>query len=224
MPNHLCYAASIHSTLEDISYDEGSQFLKLYYSGLGPWNEETQPLHLPSDGEKPIQVIKQDAAKVKHYYDNVSTSAMFKMSDLFQFDPEVCTSHTAQCCWPRDRQADDNNGDCATPYDSNCIDKDVADNTDLCYSELAKTPYANDIDANGFSMFDGEGPVHCHRCVWSSNKQETTSRYKANALFFISMYDHMHQRGYVGNIPGSPMCGCVEHVSYWGKCSIIDKT
>jgi len=26
----------------------------------------------------------------------------------------------------------------------------------------------------------------------------------------VSMYDHMYQRGYVRNVPGAPMCGCVE--------------
>ena len=207
----------MRSTLEDISYDEGSQFLELYYSGRGTWNEETETLHFPSDGKTPAQVIKQDAAKVKQYYDTLSKRAMFKMPDLFQFDPDVCVSHTAQCCWPRDRQANDNNGNCASPYDSNCVDKDAGDNTDLCYNELSKAPYANDVDATGFSIFDEEGPVHCHGFAWSPDKQETTSRYKANALFFISMYDHMYQRGYVGNIPGSPMCGCVEHVSYLGQ-------
>ena len=38
-----------------------------------------------------------------------------------------------------------------------------------------------------------------------------TSRYKANVLFFVSIYDHMHNRVYVENIPGAPMCGYVKH-------------
>ena len=88
-----------------------------------------------------------------------------------------------------------------------------ADNTDLCYNELTKAPYSNDIDANGFSVYDDEGPVHCHGFAWSTDEREASSRYKANNLFFVSMYDHMYKRGYVGNIPGSPMCGCVETVS-----------
>lgn len=134
------------------------------------------------------------------------------MPELPQFDPSVCTAHAAQCCWPRDRQANDNNGNCNSPYDSNCVDKDVGDNTDLCYNKLDAAPYANGIRANGFSTYDNEGPVHCHGFAWSTKDQEITSRYKANALFFVSMYDHMYQRGYVENIPGSPMCGCVEHV------------
>ena len=52
--------------------------------------------------------------------------------------------------------------------------------------------------------------MHCHGFAWSPDDREVTSRFKANALFFVSFYDHMHNRGYVGNVPGSPMCGCVE--------------
>ena len=86
----------------------------------------------------------------------------------------------------------------------------LGDNTDLCYNELGAAPYANGIDANGFSVYDDEGPIHCHGFAWSADELEASSRFKANALFFVSMYDHMYQRGYVGNVPGSPMCGCVE--------------
>lgn len=191
--------------------------MQLHYDGRGPWNEETETLLYPSDGETPVQVLKQDAAKVKTYYE-LSKHTQLEMPNLAQFDPSTCAAHVAQCCWPRDRQANDNNGNCATPYDKNCVDKDVADNTNLCYNELGKAPYSNEMDAAGFSIYDGddnngEGAIHCHGFAWSMDDLETTSRFKANALFFVSMYDHMHNRGYVDEIPGSPMCGCVEHVS-----------
>ena len=200
------------SPLEDITYDEGAQFIELYYSGRASWNEETETKLFPGTADSPANHLKADAYKVKEYK-AISERAVFKMPELPQFDPSVCTSHAAQCCWPRDRQANDNNGNCNKEYDINCVDKDVADNTDLCYNELDKAPYANGVDANGFSTYDHEGPVHCHGFAWSTEEQETTTRFKANALFFVSMYDHMYQRGYVENIPGSPMCGCVEHVS-----------
>ena len=186
--------------------------MELFYSGRASWNEQTQTNLFPSDGTKPVNVLKTDAYKVPSYK-TLAERSIFKMPALSQFDPSVCTSYAAQCCWPRDRQANDNNGNCNTPYDSDCVDKDVADNTDLCYNELDKAPYSNGINANGFSTYGDEGPIHCHGFAWSTNEQETTTRYKANALFFVSMYDHMYQRGYVENVPGSPMCGCVEHVS-----------
>ena len=42
---------------------------------------------------------------------------------------------------------------------------------------------------------------------------EVDFRYRANNLFYVSMSDHLHDRGYVRSVQGSPMCGCVEHVS-----------
>ena len=49
------------------------------------------------------------------------------MPELDQFKPEKCTAHAVKCCWPRDRQANDNNGNCNSPYDSDCIDKDAGE-------------------------------------------------------------------------------------------------
>ena len=200
------------SPLEDITYNQGPQFIELYYAGRASWNEETETELFPGNETTPFNVLETDAYKVNDYK-AISEENIFKMPNLAQFDPAMCASHVAQCCWPRDRQAGDNNGNCATPYDSDCVDKDVADNTNLCYNELDKAPYTNGIGANGFSIYDDEGPVHCHGFAWSTEDSEITARYKANALYFVSMYDHMYQRGYVENIPGSPMCGCVEHVS-----------
>ena len=52
-----------------------------------------------------------------------------------------------------------------------------------------------------------QGQIHCHGLAWTSDEYDTYSRYKGNNLFYVSMYDHMHQRGYVEEIPGMPMCG-----------------
>ena len=122
------------------------------------------------------------------------------------------------CCWPKDRQANNGNGNCATPYDENCVDKDVADNTKDLQAGDASSCFDS---ASGFDLYpddnnngevypednnNGEG-VHCHGFACADYEYETTARYKSNNLFFVSMYDHMYQRGYVKNIPGMPMCG-----------------
>lgn len=191
--------------------DDDPQFIEIYFQGHGPWNEETETLFFPSNGDTPAQVLKESAAKVKEYY-NISRDVPFQLPNLPQFDPSMCQSHVANCCWVRDRQANDNNGKCATPYDENCVDEIVKDNMDTCYNELRPSPYSNHINADGFTVFEEEGPMHCHGFAWANDEQETLSRYKGNALFFVSMYDHLYMRGYAESIPGSPMCGCVEHM------------
>jgi len=135
-----------------------------------------------------------------------------------------CDLNAAFCCWVQDRQASDNNGNCKTPYKSECIDKDPSDNANVCYVDHKKSSLSNHV-AGGVSIFGdptisskrrGEaikGPIHCHGFGWAEDEIDANSVYKGNNLFFISMYDHMHQRGYVRNIPGSPMCACAENIS-----------
>ena len=43
--------------------------------------------------------------------------------------------------------------------------------------------------------------------AWSNDANDPTARYRGNNIFYVSMYDHMYVRGYVGNVPGAPMCG-----------------
>merc|ERR1712226_22415 len=76
-------------------------------------------------------------------------------------------------------------------------------------------PENNFVKSSGYSFFpgdnnNGEGPIHCHGFAWGNDDMDVLARYKANNLFYVSMYDHMYQRGYVRNIAGAPMCGCVE--------------
>ena len=82
---------------------------------------------------------------------------------LTNFDDATCTSNAAMCCLPKDRQAN-GNGNCATPYDENCVDKDVADNTKDLQSGDASSCFDS---ASGFDLYpednnNGEGAIHCH--------------------------------------------------------------
>jgi hypothetical protein len=67
--------------------------------------------------------------------------------------------------------------------------------------------FPGDQDRDG-----GEGASHCHGLAWANNVNDASARYKGNNLFFVAMYDHMYQRGYVENVPGAPMCACVEQM------------
>ena len=104
----------------------------------------------------------------------------------------VCYHHS---CWPTDRQANDNNGNCATPYDENCVDADPADNTDLCAVDMDRSNSGSTKVPGGFATFDSdtEGPIHCHGFVWGIDDIEADACYKGNNLFYVSMYDHMYQ-------------------------------
>ena len=104
------------------------------------------------------------------------------------------------CCFGRDRQSNDNNGNCA---DNDCIDKSPADNSNLCYPNFPTIiPFPN----------ESEGAIHCYGLAWGEDVNGFEAKMKYNNLFFVSMYDHMYTRGYVEKmVPDEyvPMCGCI---------------
>ena len=207
-------------------------FEQEFYNGRGPWQEEVETLYEAADGSA-TSVLRQDAARVREFYVGLGSYSQVQWPNaLTNFEDSTCTSKAAMCCWPKDRQANDGNGNCATPYDVNCVDKDPADNTNLCFADLAKGDATSELNSSdGFMVFpgdnnNGEGAIHCHGFAWADDDYDPISRYKANNLFFVSMYDHMHQRGYVKNIPGMPMCGCMDQmpIATRSDCTQVDVT
>eukprot|EP00752_Nemacystus_decipiens_P013910 g12347.t1 len=80
---------------------------------------------------------------------------------------------------------------CWTENDGN----GMQDNTDVCY--VGDTGYPG----------ESEGEVHCHGFVWP---EDATDKYIHLLAQFVQHYDHRDRRGYYGNLPDAPMCGCIE--------------
>jgi len=182
-------------------------FLEEYFHGGTKWNEEIQ---YTDENGIDRNVLANDASRVNSVYDGRAQNGMMLMPEYDGLGD--CNNNAIYCCWAQDRQANDNNGNCNTPYETDCVDKDPGDNTDLCAVDIdSNSEHAAHV-AGGFSIFpdNKEGPIHCHGFAWSKNDDAAMSRYKANNLFYVSMYDHMYTRGYVRAVPGAPMCGCAE--------------
>jgi hypothetical protein len=194
---------------------KGDKFDKEYYDGNGKWNEEHQSNypHAPFVPGQPSNVLNRDAERVDDLYEgDLQRYPLEWPGHLSNF--ENCQYNSAMCCWTTDRQANDNNGNCATPYDENCLDADPGDNTDLCAVDMSRS-IKDSVHVNGgFALFPGntEGPIHCHGLAWGDDESEADTRFRANNLFFVSMSDHMHDRGYVRAVQGAPMCACVENM------------
>jgi hypothetical protein len=194
---------------------KGTQFDNEYFSGGTYFNYEIQT----DDGENEL---KKDAARIGRVYTDQAQSKVIDLPYyLNSFDPDQdeCDINAAFCCWVQDRQAGDNNGNCNTPYESQCIDKDPGDNTNFCYTDHSRSSPTSHVNG-GISIFGDvknnkeniEGAVHCHGFAWAQDDADTSAVYKGNNLFYVSLYDHMYQRGYVRNAPGAPMCGCAENM------------
>ncbi len=85
--------------------------------------------------------------------------------------------------------------------------------SDICYVDNERSPQANHV-AGGFILYPGgvERASHCHGFIWAKDEDSESNLYKANNLFYVSMEDHLRTRGYVRNVPGAPMCGCLEQM------------
>mmetsp|Transcript_45698 Transcript_45698/g.67468 ORF Transcript_45698/g.67468 Transcript_45698/m.67468 type:complete len:1196 (-) Transcript_45698:285-3872(-) len=182
------------------------EFERRFFNGDTRWNEETET---PGG----TSVLRTDATNVRQFFHNFAKNVHVEWPDeLSNF--KKCTTNAAMCCWPRDRQANDKEGTCRKPYDSECYDKNPLVNTNLCFMDLAKGDTSTDFGSLGTVVFqnDEDEPIHCDGFAWGNDPNDFTNRYKANNLFFISMYHNMLERGYVENIPGAPMCACVEQM------------
>jgi len=207
----------------------GPQFDREHYAGGGEWNYEVET----AAGEDRLKV---DAARVDDiFYYQAQRQPIEFPTNIESFNPYVedgsnvinnivdtdgCDLNAAYCCFVQDRQAGDNNGNCAAPYEHHCWDRDPADNTNICYVDHRRSAKSSRVDS-GFSVFGDlannkeniEGAVHCHGFAWGDDPLSTDNVYKGNLLFYLSMYDHLTQRGYVRNVPGSPMCACAENMA-----------
>jgi hypothetical protein len=196
-------------------------FEQEFYNGHTDLQEEVETIY-ENEEERATSILKEDGELIRAFHDGTAQGKRvawpgelpnFKSSATDSDGNPTCTTGAAMCCWPKDRQANDGNGNCASnTYDENCVDKDPADNTNLCYVDTSRGNQSTGIEGDDMIVFpgdngQGEGDIHCHGLAWGNDPTDHTARYKANNLFYVSAYDHLYVRGYVKNIPGAPMCG-----------------
>ncbi len=194
---------------------------KAFFLGHSKLQEEVETIYETAD-ESATSVLKEDGELVRAHFQGSAQTKKTEWLKLPNFESSVtdsngqptCTTNAAMCCWTKDRQAADNNGNCnRNTYSENCVDANPGDNTDLCYVDLERGAAATGNQQSGIVGFPGdqnrdggEGAAHCHGLAWANDVDDASARYKGNNLFFVAMYDHMYQRGYVENVPGAPMC------------------
>ncbi len=129
------------------------------------------------------------------------------------------------CCFGRDRQPNDNNGNCHDPIETNCRHADPADNSNLCWTDTDIPTFSDPFAFPGKS----EGPIHCHGLAWDEDENSFLTQLRFNNFFYVSLYDHMYTRGYVEPTVDSDnigMCDCVENLPLVSRadCTQVDAT
>ena len=137
-------------------------FEQMFFNGGGDWQEEIETIY-ETDDQSATSVLKRDAQHIRAFHEGIAQGRRVAWpGQLTNFQSSVtdskgnptCTTNAAMCCWPQDRQANDGNGNCAKPYDENCVDNDPADNTDLCYVDMEKGNASTGFDSElGFISY-----------------------------------------------------------------------
>ena len=188
----------------------GYQFDKEFFNGGTIFNEE----FLTNDAP---QKFRQDTERLKLIKDNVVESHGIAWPDnIKNFDTDdSCESEAAMCCWIADR--DKAGGGTCNRNGFECQDEDPVDNTDVCYVDMENSRESSHV-RSGVAYYpgDSEGAVHCSGFMWTAQ----TDKYKGNLLFEVAMSHGLLDNGYVRNVPGAPMCACLEQVCQFTSISL----
>lgn len=196
------------STFSDIDARFTNNFMEEYIDGDTFLNHETGTFQNTEEGNN-----------IDSFHEAEATNT------VLQEIPSLanCALNSIMCCFGRDRQPNDNNGNCRDPIESGCVDADPADNSNLCWTDT-------DIESfsDPFTFPDkSEGPIHCHGLAWAEDDNSFTAQLRFNNLFYVSLYDHMYTRGYVETMVDTDnigMCNCIEDMPVVSRadCTQVD--
>merc|ERR1712188_219762 len=183
-----------------------------YMNGQGFLNLETGNFQQEEPGPKRLEdfIYRGTDPRLNDHYPTTEESYQAGEAIKNFYDNEACAqTNAAVCCWHRDRQSRDDNGNCGA---RDCAFENPGDNTDLCWTE-------DNGEVFPYPGATTEQDLHCHGFAWGmdSDESDVNRDAKWNNLFFVSMYDHLYTRGYAESVTNdpliagsAPMCGCVE--------------
>eukprot|EP00584_Thalassiosira_punctigera_P021811 CAMPEP_0172573246 /NCGR_PEP_ID=MMETSP1067-20121228/136090_1 /TAXON_ID=265564 ORGANISM="Thalassiosira punctigera, Strain Tpunct2005C2" /NCGR_SAMPLE_ID=MMETSP1067 /ASSEMBLY_ACC=CAM_ASM_000444 /LENGTH=1253 /DNA_ID=CAMNT_0013365843 /DNA_START=80 /DNA_END=3841 /DNA_ORIENTATION=- len=195
----------------------GDAFDREFFAGGSDWNDQYQV----DVGGRVRHVLGEDASGIPL---RDSDSAGVRPIGFPSYLPTFrnCDLGAAMCCYVSDRQANDAGGSCegddSGASDCGCADADPEGNTDVCVASMADATVSNRVK-RGLAVYHlndrveaAEGDVNCLGLAWDSTDVGSHYRYRGNVLFDLSFKQSLYDRGYVKNIPGAPMCGCIEQM------------
>jgi hypothetical protein len=105
-------------------------FMTDYFNGLTFLNTETGNFQGNDNPQFPVSEDSRSAGESIAAFRGAGATTSSLLLDI----PDLqCKNQALMCCFGRDRQSNDNNGNCA---DNDCTDKSPADNSNLCYTDF----------------------------------------------------------------------------------------
>jgi len=182
---------------------EGPQFLKNFLDGGTPLNDYVETT---TDGEVEYSLTEDASVIVDSYEDAKKTTfsspdgganAKYDkyFSNFFRGDME-CPLGVIECCYT----------------DSRLDNSPIVDNAEMCAMDLTVAKRTNHIAAGSYTVFNTEAADKTYCSGFAYEADSFGDKVKYNTLFAMAMKTNLYDKGYVKNIPGAPMCGCVEQM------------
>eukprot|EP00547_Thalassionema_nitzschioides_P012035 CAMPEP_0194262348 /NCGR_PEP_ID=MMETSP0158-20130606/46492_1 /TAXON_ID=33649 /ORGANISM="Thalassionema nitzschioides, Strain L26-B" /LENGTH=1050 /DNA_ID=CAMNT_0039002503 /DNA_START=30 /DNA_END=3183 /DNA_ORIENTATION=- len=164
-----------------------NQFVEEFFDGGNKWNYEVDEAGGPN--------LATDAARIMFANEKFDDKRAIAFPDVHNF--EGCELRAAMCCHVAARDAD----------------SEPTDNSDACYMEFKNSRESSHV-RDGYSIYpdDSEGAFACHGFVWGNDSGYADAAFKGNTLFDVALLNGLMSNKEVEELPGAPMCGCVEHM------------
>jgi len=182
---------------------KGPQFLKNFIDGGTTWNDNYADLEggglyeLTTDGavilsaDKSGTVFGTPDGGTSEYYDRYFSN--------FYAGEEECQLGVIECCYTSSRKS-------ATGK------MNLEDNAEMCAMDLTAAKKSNHIKARSFTYFDTQEGDDTYCSGFAYEKDSFDDKVKYNTFFHMAMTTNLYNNGFVKNIPGAPLCGCVEQM------------
>jgi len=184
---HICTSAYPSAIPYTNLLNSEKQFVEEFFDGGNKWNYEVD------EGDGPDLTV--DAARIMVANEKFEDKKAISFPDVHNF--EGCELRAAMCCYVAARDAD------SSP----------TDNSDACYMEFKNSRQSSHV-RDGYSIYpdDSEGPFACHGFAWGNDSGYADAAFKGNTLFDLALVNGLMANKEVEELPGAPMCGCVEHM------------
>lgn len=176
---------------------KGPQFLKNFLDGGSAWNDnKSEDLSVINSVDYQTTVFSTpDGGTSEHYPQYFSN---FFLDDL------ECPLGAIECCYTDTRKSS------------------FSGNADMCALDMSGAAKSNHIKDSSMTFYNTNSAGQAMCTGFAYEKGSFGDAVKYNTLFHMAMKKNLFKDGYLKNIPGAPMCGCVEQMPIVDSASCIE--
>ncbi len=183
--------------------------MKNFFDGGTTWNDNYETdegdYNLRDDTQVIRDVFQSTTRNTVYSAPDGGTSETYPQyfSNFFR-GTEECPLGVIECCYTASR------GD--TPLQGNA---------EMCALDMTPAAKSNHIKMKSYTFYDTQPSDETYCTGFAYDKDSNEEKVKYNTLFYLAMKRNLHDNGLVKNIPGAPMCGCVEQMPIVTKADCV---